>query len=646
MKGMGTPPQKRFSGEASRYRAFLQAGDPIFSHPQMQSALQGSVGFLAAVIDFDYLAVTLLDVARGVARTHVIESTQPQSTGEIGREVPIAESLAGAVLAARRPFGLEDINRHERWREAAERLRSQGLQSVCIVPLATAHRQIGALTFGTLAAHKYSEREGESMSRAAEQVAAVVDSTWNRVAAESSRQQSLQPNGTKTLWELLWDYDPNGLIAIDRAMNVLVVNPAFCRMFKVKAEEVIGKPAAAILPDAAELMRLCTPEQRETAREREYPELGLFVRQVIFSIERENILGCIMVDLTREWRQKNEIARVTESRNRLAQVKQYLESEIKTAYNFTDLVGTGTAWNRALRQVETVAPTDSTVLVLGETGTGKELIARAIHDRSPRRERTLVKVNCVAIPATLLESELFGYEKGAFTGANARKIGRLELADKGTLFLDEVGDVPLEIQAKLLRVIQEHEFERLGGARTTKVDVRLIAATNRDLKLMVANREFRSDLFYRLNVFPIQLPPLRERREDIPELIQHFVGKYSRRMNRHIEEIRPEDMEALLRHRWPGNVRELENIIERAVILTEGRVLRVPVNELGISETAEEDAAEALTLEAAERDHIVRVLRQTDGAIAGTDGAAARLGLKRTTLYSKLRKLGISRDHF
>jgi transcriptional regulator with PAS, ATPase and Fis domain len=482
------------------------------------------------------------------------------------------------------------------------------------------------------------------MARVAEQAAAVLEDTLNR-AAESFRQQALQLNGPKTLWELLWDYDPNGLIAIDRETNVVVVNPAFCRMFKVKAEEVIGKPAAAILPDAAELMRLCTPEQSETAREREYPELGLFVRQVIFSIEREGILGCIMVDLTREWRQKNEIARVTESRNRLAQVKQYLESEIKTAYNFADLVGTSAAWNRALQQVETVAPTDSTVLILGETGTGKELIARALHDRSPRRERTLVKVNCAAIPATLLESELFGFEKGAFTGANARKVGRIELADKGTLFLDEVGDVPLEIQAKLLRVIQEHEFERLGSARTTKVDVRLIAATNRDLKLMVAERDFRSDLFYRLNVFPIQLPPLRERREDIPELIQHFVQKYSRRMNRRIEEIRPEDMDTLLRHRWPGNVRELENIIERAVILTEGRVLRVPVNELDISESTEEDTAGALTLEAAEREHIVRVLRQTDGAIAGTAGAAARLGLKRTTLYSKLRKLGISRDH-
>jgi formate hydrogenlyase transcriptional activator len=642
---MGTLPEKRSLSQESRYRAFLQATDPIFSHPHVQCALQGLVGFLAAVIDFDFLAITLLDPTHGMARTHVIESTQPRSTSEIGTEAPITESLAGAVLEARRPLGFEDIDKHERWREASGRLRSHGLQSVCILPLATAHRQIGALTFGTIEARKYLEKEIETMSHAAEQVAVVLDNTLNRAAAESFRQQSLQQNGPKTLWELLWDYDPNGLIAIDREMNVLVVNPAFCRMFKVKAEEVIGKPAATVLPDATELMRLCTPEQYETAREREYPELGLFVRQVVFLIEPEDILGCIMVDLTREWRQKNEIARVTESRNRLAQVKQYLESEIKTAYNLADLIGTSAAWNRALQQVETVAPTDSTVLILGETGTGKELIARAIHDRSRRRERTLVKVGCAAIPATLLESELFGFEKGAFTGANSRKIGRIELADKGSLFLDEVGDVPLEIQGKLLRVIQEHEFERLGSVRTTRVDVRLIAATNRDLKLMVAEREFRSDLFYRLNVFPIQLPPLRERREDIPELVRHFVQKYSRRMNRQIEEIRPEDMDALLRHRWPGNVRELENIIEHAVILTEGRVLRVPVNELGISEARDEDTAGALTLEAAEREHIVRVLRQTNGAIAGTDGAAARLGLKRTTLYSKLRKLGISRDH-
>jgi transcriptional regulator with GAF, ATPase, and Fis domain len=300
-----------------------------------------------------------------------------------------------------------------------------------------------------------------------------------------------------------------------------------------------------------------------------------------------------------------------------------------------------------LKQIETVAPTDATVLIQGETGTGKELLARAIHRLSPRSERTFIKLNCAAIPAGLLESELFGHEKGAFTGAIARKMGRLELAHEGTLFLDEVGEMPLDLQPKLLRALQEREFERLGGTRPITVNVRLIAATNRDLGKMVTEKQFRADLFYRLKVFPVFSPALRDRVSDIPVLVRHFVATHSRRMGKNIETIPDETMEALKRWKWPGNIRELENFLERAVILTRGPVLYVPLAEL-VNEDEEDEIpeTESPTLQAAERDHIVRVLRETKGQIGGPDGAASRLGLKRTTLNSKIKKLGIDRSDY
>ena len=291
-----------------------------------------------------------------------------------------------------------------------------------------------------------------------------------------------------------------------------------------------------------------------------------------------------------------------------------------------------------------MSPTDSTVLIQGETGTGKELIARAIHNLSGRRERTFVKMNCAAIPTGLLESELFGHERGAFTGAIAQKIGRFELAHKGTLFLDEVGDIPLELQSKLLRVLQEQEFERLGSTRTIKVDVRLIAATNRDLTRMVADRQFRSDLYYRFNVFPITMPPLRERSEDIPLLVRYFAQKYAQRMKKRIETIPTDTMASLSSYHWPGNIRELENLIERSVILSRGPDLSVPLGELKSQIPVDSDGDGMATLEAAERQHILRALEETDWVIGGPAGAASRLGMKRTTLQSKMHKLGITKQ--
>ena len=332
---------------------------------------------------------------------------------------------------------------------------------------------------------------------------------------------------------------------------------------------------------------------------------------------------------------------IAELKDKLAKEKLYLEDEIRLDYNFEEIIGDSPALKRVLKQVEIVAPTDSTVLILGETGTGKELIARAIHNLSGRQERTFVRLNCAAIPSGLLESELFGHERGAFTGAIAQKIGRFELADGGTLFLDEVGDIPLDLQSKLLRVLQEQEFERLGSTRTTKVNVRLVAATNRDLSGMVAEKLFRNDLFYRINVFPVALPPLRDRREDIPLLVRYFAQKLARRMDKHVETIPAEAMAVLSAYHWPGNIRELENVIERAVILSQGTDLCVPLAEL--TAAGPTDVQSVTSLEGAERDHITRALEAAKWVIGGAAGAAARLGMKRTTLQSKMRKLGITR---
>jgi formate hydrogenlyase transcriptional activator len=334
------------------------------------------------------------------------------------------------------------------------------------------------------------------------------------------------------------------------------------------------------------------------------------------------------------------LVELRELEDHLDEESMCLEGEISNELNFKEIVGRSVALQGVLRQVQVVAPTDCGVLVQGETGTGKELIARAIHNLSARRDRPFIKVNCAAIPSGLLESELFGHEKGAFTGAIIRKAGRFEVADKGTLFLDEVGDIPLELQPKLLRVLQEHEFERLGSSRTQQVDVRIVAATHRDLKRMVEDGEFRSDLFYRLHVFPLPVPPLRDRREDIPILVRHYVDKYARRMNRRIETISSQAMEALASYPWPGNVRELQNYIERAVILSPGSNLRAPLAEL--KQTAIQSRSSKLsTLEEVEREHVLQAIRESNWIIGGPNGAAARLGMKRTTLAYRIRKLNI-----
>ena len=449
----------------------------------------------------------------------------------------------------------------------------------------------------------------------------------------------------------LFEFSPDAIIASDREGRITQVNARVESFFGYDRGELLGQSVEILVP---ERFRRTHPARRkdysDQARVRPMGVgLELYGRRKDGSEFPVDIMlgpvetaeGRIVLSVIRDLTEKRE---AEEALRRSEQEKQYLEEELNTEYRFEDIVGESVGLKRVLKHVETVAATDVTVLILGETGTGKELIARAIHQLSSRNERTLVKLNCAAIPTGLLESELFGHEKGAFTGAICRKIGRLELAHEGTLFLDEIGDLPLELQPKILRALQEKEFERLGGTQTIPVNVRLVVATNRDLAKMVADKEFRSDLYYRLRVFPITIPPLRERREDIPLLVRYFVDKHSRLLYRKIETIPTDTMRALTRWDWPGNIRELENFIERAVILTNGPVLRAPLSELEFLEKA--SPPEGSTLEATEREHILRVLRETKGKIAGAQGAAARLGLKRTTLNSKLKKLGIERSDY
>jgi PAS domain S-box-containing protein len=475
-------------------------------------------------------------------------------------------------------------------------------------------------------------------------ISVIRDITTRKRAEEAAR---VSDNRFRSLFE----FSPDAIVVTNQDGKLTEVNGQVLKLFGYDRAELLGQTVEMLIP---ERFRRAHPGHR--ARYQADPRtrpmgvgLELFGRRkdgtefpvdiMLSPIDTETgkvVLGVIR-DLSEKVRAKEELERKERE-------TQYLEEELELEHSFEDIIGESAGLKRVLKQVETVAATDVTVLLLGETGTGKDLVARAIHQLSSRSGRTFVKLNCAAIPTGLLESELFGHERGAFTGAISQKIGRLELAHQGTFFLDEIGDLSLELQPKLLRALQEKEFERLGGTRTIPVDARLVAATNRNLEKMVADREFRSDLYYRLKVFPITIPALRERREDIPLLIRYFVTKHARSMGKSIESIPSDVMRALTRWHWPGNIRELENFIERAVILSKGPALRVPLGEL--QDPGEPSATDDATLESTDRDHILHVLRETKGMIGGAKGAAARLGLKRTTLNSKLKKLGIERKDY
>ena len=690
----GQAAQQQLALERDRLRLLLEVSESIASHRDLDALFRDLARRLPPVVPFDYINVVLHVPERNVMRLAFLVTSEP-STFSLGQELPLEESPGGLVWKTQQSLTVNDITQERRFPWLMAKLRENGVQSFCVVPLTTAQRRLGAMGFGTLQRRTYQEAELNFMQQVANQVAVAVDNALNyeaalasqkQLARERDRQQLLLEINNAVVSNLELDdvftaisaslrkviqHDGSSLVLYNPETGLLRVhvldfanNTSFVE--EKQADSDCKSPAGIAIASGEpelfgeeELKRMsseCKMAQRLIA-------VGVKSLCCVPLLSHNRVLGTLNlgrrrddafgreeVDLLRQVAQQIAIAvenglayrEIAELKEKLDKEKLYLEEEIRTEYNFEQIVGDSAALKRILKQAETVSPTDSTVLIQGETGTGKELIARAIHNLSGRRERTFVKMNCAAIPTGLLESELFGHERGAFTGAIAQKIGRFELAHQGTLFLDEVGDIPLELQSKLLRVIQEQEFERLGSTKTIKVNVRLVAATNRDLAQMVADKQFRNDLYYRLNVFPITVPPLRERPEDIPLLVRYFAQQYARQMKRRIETIPAETMTAFSRYHWPGNIRELENLIERSVILSQGPDLRVALGELKMQATAPSDGE--ATLEAAERNHILRALRDTNWVVGGPSGAAARLGMKRTTLQSKIQKLGISRQ--
>ncbi len=686
--GEATANQPERVSAVEQYRALLEISESIATHRDLPALFHAIAQRLHRLVSFDFIGLTLPDADRHTVRLHVLESSLPTEVKE-GFEFPIEEATQEIVWEQQKALVAADLEFETRFPRNVELLRGEGIRSFCLLPLTTAQRRVGALAFGSVKNGASYGADLEFLRHVAAQVAVAVDNALNFQDAQVYQEQLsrerdrlrllLEVNNALVsnldLRELLKEiaaclrrvirhdytalalYDPashdlrlraldfpEGKGLIQEEMAVPLEGSAGGEVFTTRKPLLVGAANAnryqspiARLAQAEGLKCFCILPLFTSTRGLGVLTLGTLAED---SFQQEDIDLLAQVSNQIAIAVENALAyrEIAELKNKLAEEKLYLEEEIRTEHNFEEAIGESAALKRALSQAETVAPTDSTVLILGETGTGKEMIARAIHDLSRRREGTFVKINCAAIPTGLLESELFGHEKGAFTGAIAQKIGRFELAHHGTLFLDEVGDIPLELQPKLLRVLQEREFERLGGTRTTRVDVRVVAATNRNLAEMVEEDLFRRDLYYRLNVFPILIPPLRERSEDIPLLVRYFVQKYARLMDRRIETISAEEMDALTRYHWPGNVRELENLIERAVILSPGPELRVPVAEL----KQPSEAPANLTLQAAEREHMVRVLRETNWVVGGPRGAATRLGLKRTTLQSKMRKLGIS----
>jgi formate hydrogenlyase transcriptional activator len=681
---------------AFRYEALLKIPELTAFHEDLESTFRGLAACLPDIITFDALCLILQ------------QQDELQILTSHGDEFHFNESTVSAIpeqieWTSRRPLFVRGSQ------PLCDLLGIDHLESAVILPLATSRHRIGAMILGRFTGEPYNESQTGFLELLAKQVAVAFDKflTYRKsfelqeqLLHERDRLQLLLDVGNAMTSKLdvrqlfhtisvslrkVLECDFASLAFPDtdeRYLRFTVIDDSGGGKFLKEDSRLpvrgsatglayrTGKPL--VLNSFADVRN--NPDIYGTKDgEAFYQRLsadefksGCFLP----IIGKEGVIGVLSLtkrvehafakaDIDLLWRIAGQIAiavenamayrAIDELKDRLEGERLYLEDEIRNEY-FDEIVGESPSLIKVLDQVRTVAETSSTVLIQGETGTGKELIARAIHNASPRRKKTFVKLNCAAIPTGLLESELFGHEKGSFTGAIAQRIGRMELADQGTLFLDEVGDIPLELQPKLLRALQEREFERLGGSRTIHSDVRLIAATHRDLQLMVKEKEFRGDLYYRLNVFPIRVPPLRDRPDDIARLVRHFVTKHAQRMNRKIETIPSPAMDTLIRWSWPGNVRELENLMERAVILSSGSILNVPLADLQTAAPAlQAPAAKAephplRTLEDSERAHILKVLRETRGVLGGPGGAAERLGLKRTTLQGKMKKLGITRE--
>jgi formate hydrogenlyase transcriptional activator len=680
----------------TQYQALLDIAEAIASHRELEQLFSNLAPRLHRVVQFDFANLILYELDRKALKSHVLETPDPAYACPPG-ECPM-ETPGGWVWQTQQPWVVSHLDEDKKFPELSNWLCDRGVRSLCVVPLTTALRKLGALAFGSRFEAAYSEADVTFLQQVARQVAVAVDNAHNFAEAQSVQKQLeeerdrlgllLDVNNTVVsvldLHELLKavsdslrrlvPHEYASLSLYDAESQTLQIHALDFPVSKGLLQEGLSIPV-----EGSPTGRAIQTRQPVLITRGDIEQFGSDIARLILAeglksayclplISHDRPLGTLVVaSLTDEnFPEKdaqllqhvaNQIAiavenslafhQVVDRANRLSEEKLYLQDEIRTEYNFEEIVGQSPALKRILQQIATVAPTDSTILIQGETGTGKELIARAIHNLSARRDRTLVKVNCAAIPTGLLESELFGHEKGAFTGAIAQRIGRFELAHHGTLLLDEVGDIPLELQPKLLRVLQEQEFERLGSARTVRVDVRLVAATNADLAQKVTDNQFRSDLFYRLNVFPVVMPPLRERREDIPLFVRYFAQKYARRMKKPIDTIPVKSMSALSEYHWPGNIRELENFIERAVILSRGSALELPLAELKqrSNSTPAVSLSGFATLEHAEKEHIIRALGETHWVIGGPGGAAARLGMKRTTLQSRMRKLGINRQN-
>jgi formate hydrogenlyase transcriptional activator len=667
--------------ESGRYEALLEIADLMVRHRSLPELYHEMALGLRKVADFKFLNFTLYYPENKVMQLHFLGG-EPASG--FPTELPLEESPTGWSWQRQQELMFQNLEGEVRFPRALEVLRAKEIRTYYVLPLTTGEKRLGALGLASVKINAYQEQDRQFLRRGAELIALAIENAStrealreekdrlralvdiNRTLASRLEVQSLLPLISECVTRVV-PHDFAGVTLFEgdqENMKAYVLSPERPQAMEsgrpvslkqtLSAQAFLERQAMTLTRDDLEshgssiagrvlgagirTMR-CVPLLTSTGT------LGTLnvgsKRDKAFSQQDEEILNQIAAQLAIALDNARAYREIQGLRDRLAQEKLYLEDEIRSELNFEEIVGESAELKHVLAQARTVAPSDSTVLILGETGTGKELIARAIHRMSKRRDASFIKVNCAAIPTGLLESELFGHEKGAFTGAVSKKIGRMELADKGTLFLDEVGDIPLELQPKLLRVLQDHEFERLRSNRTVRVDLRLVAATNRNLSKRITEGEFRSDLFYRLNVFPIHIPPLRVRRNDIPLLVRYFVKKIAWRMDKQIDTIPSQTMGALVNWHWPGNIRELENLIERSVILSEGPVLRSPLTELQV-ELPSDDA----TLERAEREHIIRVLRECGGRVAGANGAAVKLGLKRTTLQSKMGKLKIERKDY
>ncbi len=684
---------------ARKYLTLVEVSRVIASYRDLSELSNALTESLHRLLNFNYLSVLLYDRERDAMRLHVLNTALNRSE-LLGQYFPVADSFAGLAWKTQLLIHVPDVGAEARFPEALKVVRELEVNSFCCLPLTTAHRRIGALSIGRSETGGYDETELEFAELVAAQVSVALDNALHydeglglqqQIQRERDRLQLVlevnnsvvsnlelrelfralssslrrvvkydsaslllpDPQDADTLRIHALDFpEGRGYIHEDQRLSISISNPG--RAFRTGEPLLVGsgpgavpftKPTSSRIVGEGLRASMLLPLQ---VNGNSVGVLSLGSRtEAAFTRDDLEFLEQVARQIAIGVHNALQHQALSESRERIVEQKSYLEEEIRAEQDFEDIVGSSRALRSVLEQVDTVAPTDSTVLIEGETGTGKELIARAIHDRSSRRGRTFVKINCAAIPLGLLESELFGHERGAFTGAIARKIGRFELAHHGTLFLDEIGDIPLELQPKLLRVLQEQEFERLGSPRTQTVDVRVIAATNQNLTDMVADGRFRRDLFYRLHIFPISLPALRERPEDVPLLVRYFTSKYARRMNKQIERIASETLQALMRYPWPGNVRELQNYVERAVILCNDGELRTPAPDLKFSSSAESHGngnGDSGTLRELEKQHILHALHQSNWVVGGPGGAASRLGMKRTSLLYRMEKLGISRE--